>query len=107
MLDADFSRWRRRHVRRLGRHRRYQDRTGHRRDGDPHPDRPVGPGGGTLSEFIYLEHGAHYGIGALALLMLASTPHPIPELATGLVGVGFILAALAASIIHNRGLARR
>ena len=39
--------------------------------------------------------------------MLASTPHPIPELATGLVGVGFILAALAASIIHNRGLARR
>ena len=58
--------------------------------------------GGTLREFIYLEHGALYGIGALAVLMLASAAYPVPELVTGLVGVGFILLALASSVIHNR-----
>ena len=58
--------------------------------------------GGQLREFIYLEHGALYGIGALAILMLASAAFPVPEFATGLAGVGFILLALAASIIHNR-----
>ena len=58
--------------------------------------------GGTLREFIYLEHGALYGIGALAILMLASAAFPVPELVTGLVGVGFILLALASSVVHNR-----
>ncbi|WP_435018536.1 DUF475 domain-containing protein [Tundrisphaera sp. TA3] len=63
--------------------------------------------GGTLSEFIYLEHGAHYGIGALAILMLVSTVYHVSEIVTGLAGVGFILLALASSVIHNRkGLAR-
>lgn len=27
---------------------------------------------GTLDEFVYLEHGAHYAIGALAIIMLLS-----------------------------------
>lgn len=60
---------------------------------------------GTLAEFIYLEHGAHYGIGALAVLMLGSTSWHVSEVVTGLVGAGCILAALASSVLHNRRLA--
>ncbi len=53
---------------------------------------------GTLDEFIYLEHGAHWAIGALAILMFISTVKPVPELVTGLTGVGFIFGALISSI---------
>ena len=60
---------------------------------------------GTLAQFIYLEHGAHWGIGALAVLMLGSTSWHVPEVVTGLVGGGCILAALASSVAHNRRLA--
>ncbi|MFO0958223.1 MAG: DUF475 domain-containing protein [Isosphaeraceae bacterium] len=60
---------------------------------------------GTLAEFIYLEHGAHWGIGALAVLMLGSTSWHVPEVVTGLVGAGCILASLASSVRHNRRLA--
>ncbi|WP_336672041.1 DUF475 domain-containing protein [Tsukamurella sp. USMM236] len=57
---------------------------------------------GTLSEYVYLEHGAHWAIGALAGILLFSIYTPVPELVTGLVGVVLILAALASSIIRNR-----
>ena len=39
---------------------------------------------GTLDEFVYLEHGAHYAIGILALIMFASMKYHIPEWFTGL-----------------------
>jgi uncharacterized protein len=57
---------------------------------------------GTLDEYIYLEHGAHYAIGVLALVMFYSIHAHVPELFTGLVGVGFIIAALFSSIIYKR-----
>jgi hypothetical protein len=57
---------------------------------------------GTLDEFVYLEHGAHYAIGILALIMLASMKFHIPEVFTGLVGVAFIAASLWSSIRHRR-----
>jgi hypothetical protein len=57
---------------------------------------------GTLSEYVFLDHGAHYGIGTLAVLMLASILTPIPEVVTGLLGVGFILAALWSSFQHQK-----
>lgn len=57
---------------------------------------------GTLDEFIYLEHGAHWAIGALAVLMFISTVRPVPELVTGLLGVGFIGASVVSSI-RNKG----
>src|SRR5690606_16605 len=42
---------------------------------------------GTLDAYIYLEHGAHYAIGALAFIMLASgTGLHVPEVVTGLIG---------------------
>ncbi|MGI8531655.1 MAG: DUF475 domain-containing protein [Geodermatophilaceae bacterium] len=60
---------------------------------------------GTLQDYIYLEHGAHWAIGALALLLLLTIEFKIPEVVTGLIGVGFIAAALVSSIVRNRRLA--
>jgi hypothetical protein len=57
---------------------------------------------GTLDEFVYLEHGAHYAIGILALIMLASMKFHIPEVFTGLVGVAFIVASLWSSIRYKK-----
>ena len=60
----------------------------------------------TLAQFLYLEHGAHWAIGALACLMLVSTVKEVPEVVTGLIGLGFIVAALVSSVMHNRKRAR-
>lgn len=57
---------------------------------------------GFLKQYIHLEHGAHYGIGALAILMLLSTFMRIPEIVTGLVGVSFIGAAIVTSWRYNQ-----
>lgn len=53
---------------------------------------------GTLDEYIFLEHGAHYAIGALAIIMLVSTFQHIPEVFTGLIGATFIGLSLISSI---------
>ncbi|HEX5806722.1 MAG TPA: DUF475 domain-containing protein [Macromonas sp.] len=57
---------------------------------------------GTLNQFIYLEHGAHYAIGALAAIMILGTVVHVPEVVTGLIGVGFIAASVWSSLRHNR-----
>ncbi|MFF7632018.1 DUF475 domain-containing protein [Kitasatospora sp. NPDC008050] len=57
---------------------------------------------GTLDDYVYLEHGAHYAIGALAAILLISIEYKIPEIVTGLIGVAFIGAALASSMLRNR-----
>lgn len=57
---------------------------------------------GTLQEYIYLEHGAHYAIGALALIMLASIVVKIPEVFTGLIGLVFIALSFVSSLIYKR-----
>ena len=57
--------------------------------------------GRTLT-FIYLEHGAHYAIGALAIIMLLSMRFHVPELVTGLIGIAFIGWALLASLKHRK-----
>ncbi len=57
---------------------------------------------GTLDEFVYLEHGAHYAIGILAVIMLVSMKYHVPELITGLVGVAFIFASLWSSIQYKK-----
>ena len=57
---------------------------------------------GTLDEYVYLEHGAHYAIGILALIMLASVKYHIPEWFTGLSGVAFIAVSLWSSIRYKR-----
>jgi hypothetical protein len=57
---------------------------------------------GTLSEYVYLEHGALWAIGALAVLLLITIKYEVPEVVTGLIGVGFIAAAFVSSVIRNR-----
>jgi len=58
---------------------------------------------GTLDAYVYLEHGAHYAIGALALIMLASgTGVHVPEVVTGLIGVAFIVWAVISSISYSK-----
>lgn len=47
----------------------------------------------TLEQFRYLEHGAFYAIGALALIMFISLFRPVPEVLTGLIGA--VLIALS------------
>jgi uncharacterized protein len=59
---------------------------------------------GTLETYRFLEHGAHYGIGALATIMLLGMNRDIhvPEVVTGLIGAGFIALAVWTSIVANR-----
>ncbi|WP_328857962.1 DUF475 domain-containing protein [Williamsia herbipolensis] len=57
---------------------------------------------GTLAEYRYLEHGAHWAIGALSVILFISIEYHINEIITGLVGVAFIGAAFISSVIANR-----
>ena len=56
---------------------------------------------GTLSEYRYLEHGAFYAIGSLAIIMFMGTIQHIPEIITGLIGAIFIGLSLWSSIQFN------
>lgn len=62
----------------------------------------------TLDRYVYLEHGAHWAIGALSVIMLLSIEprYEIHEVATASVGVVFIGAAFGWSLLHNRRDAR-
>ncbi len=57
---------------------------------------------GTLEEYAFLEHGAHYAIGALAVIMLLAMTIEIHEVLTGLIGVTLIGLSLVSSIIYKR-----
>ncbi|GAA1557513.1 DUF475 domain-containing protein [Actinomadura kijaniata] len=57
---------------------------------------------GTLHEYVYLEHGAHWAIGGLAVCMLVGIGHHVPEWITGGLGAGLIIAAFASSVVRNR-----
>lgn len=58
---------------------------------------------GTLSEYVYLEHGAHWAIGALAVILVISVGNiHIPEVVTGLIGVVLIGLAYVSSVFRNR-----
>jgi hypothetical protein len=56
----------------------------------------------TLAQFVYLEHGAHWAIGALAIILLGTTVKEVPEVVTGLIGLVFIVSALVSSVLHNK-----
>ncbi|WP_432491380.1 DUF475 domain-containing protein [Kineococcus auxinigenes] len=57
---------------------------------------------GTLAQYPYLENGALWAIGALAVILIISIEVHVPEVVTGLIGLAFIVAALISSIVHNR-----
>ncbi|OIJ86197.1 DUF475 domain-containing protein [Streptomyces colonosanans] len=60
---------------------------------------------GTLDEYVYLEHGAHYAIGALSVILLVTIQYEINEVITGLVGVVLIGWSFWSSVRRNRALA--
>ncbi|NED83735.1 DUF475 domain-containing protein [Streptomyces sp. SID11233] len=59
---------------------------------------------GTLDDYVYLEHGAHYAIGALAVILLVTIQYEINELITGLVGVVLIAWSFWSSVRRNKAL---
>jgi len=56
----------------------------------------------TLTEYRYLEHGAHYAIFALSTIMLLEIFVHIDEIVVGTVGVLFIVVATYNSIQANK-----
>ncbi|MGW6565103.1 DUF475 domain-containing protein [Streptomyces sp. NPDC054975] len=60
---------------------------------------------GTLDDYVYLEHGAHYAIGALAVILMISIRYQIPEVVTGLIGVALIAWSFWSSLRRNKALA--
>jgi len=57
---------------------------------------------GALDEYVFLEHGAHWAIGALAAIMLGSIVYQVSEVITGLIGVVFIALAILSSVRHKK-----
>ena len=55
---------------------------------------------GTLTKFVFLEHGAFYAIGSLGMIMYVNCFTHIPEPITALLGAGFIALSFAASVRH-------
>ncbi|MER5450706.1 DUF475 domain-containing protein [Streptomyces sp. NPDC002764] len=60
---------------------------------------------GTLDDYVYLEHGAHYAIGALAVILMVTIQYQINEVVTGLIGVVLIAWSFWSSVRRNRALA--
>lgn len=52
---------------------------------------------GTLTQYKYLEHGAHYAIGALALIMFLKMFTHVDELLVGGLGIAFIVISIISS----------
>ncbi len=60
---------------------------------------------GTLTKYRYLEHGAHWAILALGIVMLIKLYHvELPEVVTGSLGLVFIMTAVISSVIEKRRL---
>ncbi|UQA95579.1 DUF475 domain-containing protein [Streptomyces halobius] len=57
---------------------------------------------GTLDEYVYLEHGAHYAIGALGLILLITIKYEINEVITGLIGLVLIALSFWSSVLKIR-----
>ncbi len=66
---------------------------------------------GTWDDYVYLEHGAHYAVGALAVILLVTIQYEINEIneineiITGLVGMVLIGASFWSSLRRNKALA--
>ena len=57
---------------------------------------------GTLGDYVFLEHGAMWAIGALAVILLITIKYHVQEVVTGGVGLAFIITALVTSVIYNK-----
>ncbi|RKQ63375.1 hypothetical protein C7457_0246 [Thermovibrio guaymasensis] len=59
---------------------------------------------GKLKELPYLEHGAHWGIGALGIMMLIELFYSIPEPVISSLALLFILSSLYSSVKRTKPL---
>ena len=59
----------------------------------------------VLHAYRYLEHGAHYTIGVLAVVLLSGIFFDIPEIIAGGAGLLIIAASIISSVQHNRRVA--
>jgi hypothetical protein len=62
---------------------------------------------GTLDKYLYLEHGAHYTVGVLALTLLLSIFLKVPEIIAGLAGVVFVGSAFWSSRRHHEKISAK
>ncbi|MFD3562253.1 DUF475 domain-containing protein [Streptomyces sp. NPDC058686] len=60
---------------------------------------------GTLDDYVYLEHGAHYAIGALAVILMITIQYEIHEVITGMIGVLLIAWSFWSSVRRNSRIA--
>ncbi|MFF1353154.1 MULTISPECIES: DUF475 domain-containing protein [unclassified Streptomyces] len=60
---------------------------------------------GTLDDYVFLEHGAHYAIGALAVILMITIQYEINEVITGLIGVVLIAWSFWSSVRRNKRIA--
>lgn len=58
----------------------------------------------SLYKYVYLEHGAHYAILMLALVMFYELFYELSEVITGTIGITFILLSYISSIRYNKKL---
>ena len=56
----------------------------------------------TLEQYIFLEHGAFYALGVLALFMLLDSFFHFPEWMTALTGAAILGISILWSIYHDR-----
>jgi hypothetical protein len=62
---------------------------------------------GTLGKYRYLEHGAHWAILALGIMMMLKLYHiELPEFIIGSLGLTFIGTAVISSVLEKRRLKR-
>lgn len=63
---------------------------------------------GTLAKYRYLEHGAHWAILALGIVMLAKLYSlELPEWVTGSLGLVFIAVAVLSSVLERRSVGKK
>ncbi|ALB01683.1 hypothetical protein ACH24_02960 [Francisella persica ATCC VR-331] len=58
----------------------------------------------TLAKYIYLEHGAHYAIGFLAMVLLLKIFMHLPEWFSGSIGILVLIVAFIHSIVSYKKL---
>lgn len=56
----------------------------------------------VMQKYRYLDHGAHYAIGVLSVIMLSSIKFDVPEVVVGMTGITIISITLIHSWIENK-----
>lgn len=60
---------------------------------------------GSLDAYVFLEHGAFWAIGLLAVIMFVSISYHVPEVVSGGLGLLIIAAAFIHSVLHQKQIA--